>query len=70
MILQRSFYYDLSEEELARVHEYNFDHPGILFFWKIKPVHMIINLYIVIISYLIIANRNARVILLFLHLIP
>ncbi|XP_020089271.1 uridine kinase-like protein 3 [Ananas comosus] len=27
LVNQRSFYYDLSEEELARVHEYNFDHP-------------------------------------------
>jgi hypothetical protein len=25
---QDSFYHNLTEEELARVHEYNFDHPG------------------------------------------
>lgn len=25
---QDSFYHNLSDEELARVHEYNFDHPG------------------------------------------
>lgn len=28
MILQDSFYHNLTEEELKRVHEYNFDHPG------------------------------------------
>lgn len=27
-ILQESFYYGLSDEELVRVHDYNFDHPG------------------------------------------
>lgn len=27
-VLQDSFYHNLSEEELERVHEYNFDHPG------------------------------------------
>lgn len=26
--LQDSFYHNLSGEELERVHEYNFDHPG------------------------------------------
>lgn len=25
---QDSFYHNLTEQELARVHEYNFDHPG------------------------------------------
>jgi uridine kinase len=28
MTWQDSFYHDLTEEELTRVHEYNFDHPG------------------------------------------
>lgn len=28
MIWQDSFYHSLTEDELARVHEYNFDHPG------------------------------------------
>lgn len=27
-IWQESFYFDLTEEELNHVHEYNFDHPG------------------------------------------
>ncbi|XP_073004421.1 uridine kinase-like protein 4 [Typha latifolia] len=27
LLNQESFYFDLSEEELSRVHEYNFDHP-------------------------------------------
>lgn len=27
-VLQDSFYHNLSEDELERVHEYNFDHPG------------------------------------------
>lgn len=27
-IWQESFYFDLTEEELKHVHEYNFDHPG------------------------------------------
>lgn len=28
LILQDSFYHNVNEEELARVHDYNFDHPG------------------------------------------
>lgn len=28
MMWQDSFYHNLSEEELTRVFEYNFDHPG------------------------------------------
>ncbi|PKI64115.1 hypothetical protein CRG98_015459 [Punica granatum] len=28
LVNQDSFYHNLSEEELTRVHEYNFDHPG------------------------------------------
>ncbi|EHA8587523.1 uridine kinase-like protein 3 [Cocos nucifera] len=27
LVSQKSFYYNLSKEEMARVHEYNFDHP-------------------------------------------
>lgn len=28
MIMQDSFYRGLTPEEMKRVHEYNFDHPG------------------------------------------
>lgn len=28
MVMQDSFYHDLSEEESAHVSDYNFDHPG------------------------------------------
>lgn len=28
MLSQDSFYHNLTQEEHARVHEYNFDHPG------------------------------------------
>jgi hypothetical protein len=28
--LQESFYYGLSDEELVHVHDYNFDHPGMM----------------------------------------
>ena len=28
-MLQESFYYGLSDEEMVHVHDYNFDHPGI-----------------------------------------
>lgn len=28
MLSQDSFYHNLTPEEHARVHEYNFDHPG------------------------------------------
>ncbi|GKV44535.1 hypothetical protein SLEP1_g51710 [Rubroshorea leprosula] len=34
-ICQDSFYHNLSEEELARVHEYNFDHPGEKHFYNL-----------------------------------
>ncbi|GKV44536.1 hypothetical protein SLEP1_g51710 [Rubroshorea leprosula] len=35
LVNQDSFYHNLSEEELARVHEYNFDHPGEKHFYNL-----------------------------------
>ncbi|RVW25199.1 Uridine kinase-like protein 4 [Vitis vinifera] len=35
LVNQDSFYNNLTEEELARVHEYNFDHPGLMGNWSL-----------------------------------
>ena len=44
LILQDSFYHNLTEEELSRVHEYNFDHPGMYnSLFSTKPLVFVLN---------------------------
>lgn len=41
--LQDSFYHNLTPEELARVHDYNFDHPGQSFFLLIMNLDSVLD---------------------------